>query len=85
MRMEANKILLQSLYKDIILEFSKQTGKQVNESMEFLYTSDTFELIKEGIGDMHCKGAKYLAQELMLEYGIIKHKSYPADFVHFKN
>lgn len=80
--MEANKILLQSLYKDIILEFSKETGKGLDESMDYFYKSETYELISEGVGDLHCKGAKYLAQELMLEYGIMMHKSYPNDFVH---
>ncbi len=80
--MEANKILLQSLYKNIVLEFSKETGKGLEESMDLFYTSETYELISEGIGDLHCKGVKYLAQELMLEYGIMKHKSYPKDFVH---
>lgn len=80
--MEANKILLQSLYKNIILEFSKETGKELEESMEYFYQSETYELISEGVGDLHCKGVKYLTQELMLEYGIMKHKSYPKDFVH---
>lgn len=41
--MEANKILLQSLYKKI----------------------------SNGIGDMHCRGVKYLTDELLIEYGII--------------
>lgn len=83
--MKANKILLQSLYKDIILEFSKQTGKLLDESMEYFYTSETYELISQGLGDIHCRGVKYLTQELMLEYGIMKHKSYPKEFVHYKN
>ncbi|MCY6371760.1 hypothetical protein [Clostridium ganghwense] len=80
--MEANKILLQSLYKDIILEFSKETGKGLDESMDYFYKSETYELISEGVGDLHCRGVKYLTQELMLEYGLMKHKSYPKDFVH---
>ncbi|WP_142414975.1 hypothetical protein [Hathewaya massiliensis] len=80
--MKANKTLLQSLYKDIILEFSKETGKGLDESMDYFYKSQTYELISEGVGDLHCRGFKYLAQELMLEYGIMKHKSYPKDFVH---
>lgn len=80
--MQANKILLQSLYKSIILEFSKETGKNLEDSMDLFYKSDTYELISEGVGDLHCRGAKYLAQEIMLEYGIMKHKSYPKDFVH---
>ncbi|WP_027626324.1 hypothetical protein [Clostridium lundense] len=80
--MKANKILLQSLYKNIILEFSKETGKGLEESMDLFYTSETYELISEGVGDLHCRGVKYLAQELMLEYGIMEHKSYPKDFIH---
>ncbi|WP_411682125.1 hypothetical protein [Clostridium thailandense] len=80
--MKANKVLMQSLYKDIILEFSKETGKRIDESVNLFYNSETYELISEGIADLHCRGAKYLAQELMLEYGIMKHKSYPKDLVH---
>lgn len=83
--MKANKILLQSLYKNVILEFSKKTGKGLDESMDYFYKSETYELISQGIGDLHCKGFKYLTDELMLEYGIIEHKSYPRDFVHLKN
>lgn len=80
--MQANKVLLQSLYKSIILEFSKETGKSLEESMDLFYKSETYELISEGVGDLHCRGAKYLAQEIMLEYGIMKHKGYPKDLVH---
>ncbi|EDU38496.1 hypothetical protein VT91_02910 [Clostridium sporogenes] len=80
--MLANKILLQSLYKNIILEFSKKTGENLEESMDYFYKSQIYELISEGIGDLHCKGVKYLTDELMLEYGIMKHKSYPNDLIH---
>nr|UWI49669.1 hypothetical protein NZ312_16350 [Clostridioides difficile] len=75
--MEANKTLLQSLYKKIILEFSKQTGKSLEESMDYLYTSETYKLISKGVSDMHCKGRIYLAQELMLENGLMYHIGYP--------
>ncbi|EGT3956285.1 hypothetical protein ERM45_15270 [Clostridioides difficile] len=77
MIMEANKTLLQILYKKIILEFSKQTGKSLEESMDYLYTSETYKLISEGVADMHCKSYIYLAQELMLENGLMYHKGYP--------
>ncbi len=80
--MLANKILLQSLYKNIIVQFSKQTGKGLEESVDYFYKSETYQLISEGVGELHCKGAKYLADELMLEYGIKKHKGYPEEFVH---
>ena len=80
--MEANKVLMQYLYRDIILEIAKESGKSVEESMDLFYSSDSYELISEGIADLHCRGAKYLAQEIMLEFGIITHKSYPKDLVH---
>ena len=66
--MEANKVLLQKMYTKIIIEFSEQTGKSIEESMDYL--------VKDGVSDMHCRGYKYLADELMLEYGLKKHKGY---------
>jgi aminoglycoside phosphotransferase family enzyme len=80
--MEANKVLLQSLYKNIILEFSKKTGKGLEESMDYFYKSETYELISEGVGDLHCKGVIYLTDELMLEYGMLECKSYPKNVIH---
>jgi len=82
--METNKILLQSLYKNIILEFSKKTGIDLEESMDYFYKSETYELISEGVADLQCKGVNYLTDELMLEYGIIEHKGYPKELVHLK-
>ena len=75
--MEANKVLLQSLYKKIIMEFANQTGKSLEESMDYFYTSQTYELISQGISELHCRSVKYLAEELMLEKGLIEHMSYP--------
>lgn len=80
--MLVNKILLQSLYKNIILEFSKRTNKDLEESMNYFYKSQLYQLVSEGVGDLHCKGVKYLTDELMLEYGIVNHKSYPKDLIH---
>lgn len=74
--MEANKVLLQKMYTKIIIEFSNQTGKCIDESMDYFYKSTTYALIKEGISDMHCRGYRYLADELMLEYGFKQHKGY---------
>lgn len=80
--MEAHKVLLQSLYKKIILRFSKETGKSLEESMDYFYKSQTYELISNGIGDMHCRGEIYLTDELMLEYGFKEQIGYPKEFVH---
>ena len=74
--MEANKVLLQKMYTKIIIEFSEQTGKSIEECMDYFYKSTTYDLVKDGVSDMHCRGYKYLADELMLEYGLKKHKGY---------
>ena len=74
--MEANKVLLQKMYTKIIIEFSEQTEKSIEESMDYFYKSTTYDLVKDGVSDMHCRGYKYLADELMLEYGLKKHKGY---------
>lgn len=83
--MEANKILLQSLYKKIILRFSKMTGKSLEESMQYFYNSQTYEMISNGIADMHCKGEIYLVDELLLEYGLKKAEGFPQTLVHEKS
>lgn len=80
--MEAHKVLLQSLYKKIIMEFARRTGKTLEESMDYFYTSKTYELISQGVSDLHCRGEKYLTEELMLENGLMNHISYPKDLVH---
>lgn len=80
--MEAHKVLLQSLYKKIILRFSKLTGKDLEESMDYFYKSQTYKLISNGVGDMHCKGQVYLTDELMLEYGLKEQIGFPKEFVH---
>jgi hypothetical protein len=74
--MQANKVILQKMYTKIIMEFSNNTGKDVIESMDYFYNSITYDLIKDGVSDIHCRGYKYLADELMLEYGFKEHKGY---------
>ena len=36
------------------------------------YDSKTFELISEGVTDMHCMSDEYLVDELMMELGVTK-------------
>lgn len=74
--MLADETLLQFLYKDIIIEFSEATGKDLKESLRCFYKSKTYKLISNGVSDMHCRSPKYLADELMLELGLKKHISY---------
>ena len=50
--------------------------------MIYFYKSQTYELISNGISDMHCRGTIYLTDALMLEYGIKHEKGYPEKGVH---
>lgn len=38
-----------------------------DEAMDMFYNSQTFQLISEGVADMHCLSDKYLAEEVLRE------------------
>jgi hypothetical protein len=47
--------------------FAEKTGRSYEEALGLFYDSKTFELISEGIADMHCMSDEYLVDELMIE------------------
>jgi len=51
-----------------IQEFAKLKGISLGEAMDLFYHSTTFQLLQEGIADLHCRSDLYLADELMMEY-----------------
>ena len=65
--MQANPILLQRKYARIVKLFAEQTGLTYEQALDAFYNSKTFELISEGVADMHCFSDDYLAEELMME------------------
>ena len=65
--MEANKTVLQMKYARIVNLFAKDTGMSLEDALSFFYNSTTYELISEGVADMHCRSDEYLADELLLE------------------
>lgn len=66
--MKANKTILQMKYARIVAIFAKESGLQLEDALSFFYDSDTYQLISEGVADMHCRSDEYLADELMMEY-----------------
>ena len=66
--MQANPILLQRKYARIVKLFAEQAGLTYEQALDFFYSSKTFELISEGVADMHCMSDDYLADELIDEY-----------------
>lgn len=69
--MKANPILLQKKYSRIIERFSKQQGLSLDEALAFFYNSEVYQLIRDGVSDMHCMSDAYLADELEQEYNNI--------------
>jgi hypothetical protein len=65
--MQANKIILQRKFARIVQLFADQTGITYEEALGMFYDSKTFELINEGIADMHCMSDAYLVDELKAE------------------
>lgn len=65
--MTANPVLLQKKYARVIQLFSQQKNIEIDEAMNFFYHSKTYDLMKNGISDMHCMSDKYLAQMLCEE------------------
>ncbi len=70
--MEANKTLLQMKYARIIYGFSKEAEIPAEKALELFYNSTTYQLMREGISDMHCYGDGYLIDELKLEFGYME-------------
>lgn len=66
--MMANPILLQKKYARIIECFAKQQGISLDEALDLFYRSEVYQLMREGVSDMHCMSDLYLAEELRLEY-----------------
>lgn len=66
--MKANPILLQKKYARVVECFAKQEGLSLDQALDFFYHSLTYQLMREGVADMHCMSDTYLADDLSEEY-----------------
>ena len=66
--MTANPILLQKKYSRVIARFAEQQGLSLDAALAFFYHSHVYQLIRDGVSDMHCMSDAYLADELEQEY-----------------
>lgn len=66
--MEANRIILDMKYARIIEILSRQLNITRDEAMDIFYNSPVFELIDNGIADLHCRSDEYLATEILDAY-----------------
>ena len=65
--MTANRTLLQHKYAKVIEMFSHQQNIDIRQAMDVFYKSRTYQLMRDGVSDMHCRSDEYLAEELLLE------------------
>ena len=66
--MTANPVLLQMKYARIVQEFAGIANLSIDAALDFFYHSTTYQLIRDGVSDLHCMSDGYLAEELLDEY-----------------
>ena len=66
--MQADKTLLQMKYARVVAQFAAQQSLSMEEALDFFYHSETYQELREGIADLHCRSDQYVADELALEY-----------------
>ena len=66
--MEAHSVLLQKKYARIVALFAEQMQLTLDEALEFFYRSETYQELRDGIADLHCRSDQYIVDELKLEF-----------------
>lgn len=66
--MNAEPLILQMKYADVIKLFAEQMGLSLDEALSFFYHSKLYQLLKDGVSDLHCMSEAYLVEDLEEEY-----------------
>ena len=66
--MMANKTLLRMKYARVIAMFADRTGITVAQALDFFYHSTEYQLLREGVGDLHCMTDDYIVEDLIAEW-----------------
>ena len=67
--MKADKTLLQLTYSSVIITFAEIANIPLREALALFYQSQIYVEMRERVSDMHCRSNKYLAEELIQEFG----------------
>ena len=70
--MKANPILLQKKYARVVELFAKENNVSLEKALDIFYRSKLYQLMSEGVSDMHCMSDEYLVCELEEECRYIK-------------
>ena len=66
--MTANRNLLRMKFARVIEAYAARIGCSLDEVLDRFYKSKTYELMREGVSDMHCMNDEYPVDELVDEY-----------------
>ncbi len=66
--MTANPILLQKKYARVVDLFAQKEGIALSDALEFFYASMVYQMMRDGVSDMHCMSDDYLVGDLCIEY-----------------
>jgi hypothetical protein len=67
--MKADKSILQIKYFSVIKTLAEMGDISLRHALDMFYRSQVHVEMREGVSDMHCRSDKYLAEDLLLEYG----------------
>ena len=65
--MRANRNLLRMKFARVIEAYAARVGCPLDEALDKFYRSQTYELMRDGVSDMHCMSDDYLVDELIEE------------------
>jgi len=65
--MMAHPVLLQKKYARIVNSFAKEEKINLNQALDIFYHSNLYNLMREGVSDIHCMSDGYLVDELLTE------------------
>lgn len=65
---ESKQIIRSAQYARIITCISEMYHVSLQEATDLFYSSETANLIEEGVADLHCRSDKYLAEEVWQEH-----------------
>lgn len=66
--MNANPVLLQKKFSRIVDKFAKNAGISLDAALDCFYHSELYQMLRDGVSDMHCMSDDYLVKELESEY-----------------
>ena len=67
--MNANPTLLQMKYTRIVKLFAQRNNLPLAKALDMFYESAEYQLVSQGVSDLHCMSDLYIVQDLEEEFG----------------